>query len=110
MGENLYLSTSIYGLAVPVHDIDVLVPLGLADVGPGVERLGLPPSLEDRAMDDAMLRRGVAFIRQQGPQARVRPDQKVVFFQDWPSPEQRLKGTTSILRNLASLAKPAKAA
>jgi transcription-repair coupling factor (superfamily II helicase) len=52
----------------------------------------------------------VAFIRQQGPQARVRPDQKVVFFQDWPSPEQRLKGTTSILRNLASLAKPAKAA
>jgi transcription-repair coupling factor (superfamily II helicase) len=52
----------------------------------------------------------VAFIRQQGPQARVRPDQKVVFFQDWPSPEKRLKGTTAILRSLASLAKPAKAA
>src|SRR4051794_27222479 len=34
----------------------------------------------------------VGFIRQQGPQARVRPDQKVVFFQDWPSPEKRLKG------------------
>jgi transcription-repair coupling factor (superfamily II helicase) len=52
----------------------------------------------------------VAFIHQQGPQARVRPDQKVVFFQDWPSPEKRLKGTTAILRSLASLAKPAKAA
>jgi transcription-repair coupling factor (superfamily II helicase) len=52
----------------------------------------------------------VAFIRQQGAQARVRPDQKVVFFQDWPSPEKRLKGTTAILRSLASLAKPAKAA
>jgi transcription-repair coupling factor (superfamily II helicase) len=52
----------------------------------------------------------VAFIRQQGPQARVRPDQKVVFFQDWPSPEKRLKGTTAILRSLARLAQPAKAA
>src|SRR5436853_6706079 len=52
----------------------------------------------------------VAFIREQGPAARVRPDMKVVFFDDWPNPEQRLKGTTMILRNLASLAAPAKAA
>jgi transcription-repair coupling factor (superfamily II helicase) len=52
----------------------------------------------------------VAFIRAQGPQARVRPDMKVVFFQDWPTPEKRLKGTTAILRSLADLAKPAKAA
>jgi len=52
----------------------------------------------------------VAYIREQGPQARVRPDMKVVFFHDWPTPEKRLKGTTAILRSLANLAKPAKAA
>jgi transcription-repair coupling factor (superfamily II helicase) len=52
----------------------------------------------------------VAHIREQGPQARVRPDMKVVFFHDWPTPEKRLKGTTAILRSLANLTKPAKAA
>jgi transcription-repair coupling factor (superfamily II helicase) len=52
----------------------------------------------------------VTSIRQQGPQARVQPDQKVVFFQDWSSPEKRLKGTTAILSSLASSVKPAKAA
>jgi len=52
----------------------------------------------------------VAFIREQGPQARVRPDMKVVFFHDWATPEKRLKGTTAILRSLARLAQPAKAA
>ena len=52
----------------------------------------------------------VAFIREQGPSARVRPDMKVVFFDDWERPEERLKGTTAILRDLARLAQPAKAA
>jgi transcription-repair coupling factor (superfamily II helicase) len=52
----------------------------------------------------------VAFIRDQGPAARVRPDMKVVFFQDWPNPEQRLRGTTLILRRLVSLAEQKKAA
>jgi len=32
----------------------------------------------------------VGFIREQGPQARVRPDQRVVFFDDWEEPEERL--------------------
>jgi len=40
----------------------------------------------------------------------VRPDMKVVFFDDWESPEERLKGTTEILRRLASIAGRAKAA
>jgi transcription-repair coupling factor (superfamily II helicase) len=52
----------------------------------------------------------VAFIRDQGPGARVRPDMKVVFFQDWPQPEARLRGTTLILRRLVSLAEQKKAA
>ena len=52
----------------------------------------------------------VAFIRDQGRAARVRPDMKVVFFDDWEEPEQRLRGTIAILRNLVALAQPAKAA
>src|SRR5690348_14267713 len=34
----------------------------------------------------------VAYIREQGSEARVRPDMKVVFFDDWPSPPARLEG------------------
>jgi len=41
---------------------------------------------------------------------RIRPDQKVVFFDDWESPEDRLKGTTAVLRKLALIAGRAKAA
>ena len=52
----------------------------------------------------------VAFIRDQGQRARVRPDMKVVFFDDWEQVEQRLRGTAAILRNLVTLAEPAKAA
>ena len=32
----------------------------------------------------------IAFIREQGIAARVRPDMKVVFFEDWEQPEERL--------------------
>src|SRR4051794_15370837 len=52
----------------------------------------------------------VQFIREEGPGARVRPDMKVVFFDDWPQPEQRLKGTTFILRTLVAIAEKKKAA
>jgi transcription-repair coupling factor (superfamily II helicase) len=52
----------------------------------------------------------VRFIRDQGPAARVRPDMKVVFFADWDSPEERLKGSVAILRNLVRIAAPAQAA
>ncbi len=52
----------------------------------------------------------VSFIRQHGKAARVRPDMKVVFFQDWETPEERLSGTTEILRQLANLAENKKAA
>ncbi len=52
----------------------------------------------------------VAFIREQGAGARVRPDMKVVFFDEWERPEERLKGTTAILRRVASIAERAKAA
>jgi transcription-repair coupling factor (superfamily II helicase) len=52
----------------------------------------------------------VNFIREQGPAARVRPDMKVVFFEDWSDADERVKGTTDILRQLASLAESRKAA
>ncbi|HYY36623.1 MAG TPA: transcription-repair coupling factor, partial [Xanthobacteraceae bacterium] len=52
----------------------------------------------------------VAFIRDLGPAARVRPDMKVVFFDDWENAKVRLRGTAAILRNLVTLAQPAKAA
>jgi transcription-repair coupling factor (superfamily II helicase) len=40
----------------------------------------------------------------------VRPDMKVVFLQVWETPEERLMGTTEILRQLANLAEDRKAA
>jgi transcription-repair coupling factor (superfamily II helicase) len=52
----------------------------------------------------------IAFIREQGAGARVRPDMKVVLFDDWDVPEQRLKGTVAILRRLVGIAERAKAA
>ena len=52
----------------------------------------------------------VFFIRQHGQAAKVRPDMKVVFLQDWQTPEERLAGATEILRQLADLAEGRKAA
>ncbi len=52
----------------------------------------------------------VYFIKQHGQAAKVRPDMKVVFLQDWETPEERLTGTTEILRQLANLAENKKAA
>ena len=52
----------------------------------------------------------VSFIRSYGQAAKVRPDMKVVFLQDWETPEERLAGTTEIMRQLAQLAQSKKAA
>ena len=50
----------------------------------------------------------VAYIREEG--AKVRPDMKVVFFDDWEKPDQRLKGMTLMLRTLVAIAERKKAA
>ncbi|MBV6487691.1 MAG: Transcription-repair-coupling factor [Pseudorhodoplanes sp.] len=52
----------------------------------------------------------IRFIAAQGPRARVRPDQRVVFFEEWEQPEDRLAGTATILRELVRIAQPARAA
>lgn len=50
------------------------------------------------------------YITSQAPIAKVRPDQKVVFLDDWPKPVQRLLGTTKILRTLVKIAENQKVA
>ncbi len=53
----------------------------------------------------------ISYIAKHPVGARVRPDMKVVFFDEWDSAEERLKGATEILRTLAGIAeKAAKAA
>ena len=53
----------------------------------------------------------IAYIGKHPEGARVRPDMKVVFFDEWETPAARLKGAASILRALAGIAeKAAKAA
>ena len=58
----------------------------------------------------------IGYIREQGSGVRMRNDpknakaQQLVFFEDWPRPVERLKGTAAILRRLVSIAEPAKAA
>jgi len=58
----------------------------------------------------------IGYIHEQGAGARMRNDpknvkaQQLVFFEDWPRPVERLKGTAIILRKLVSIAETAKAA
>jgi transcription-repair coupling factor (superfamily II helicase) len=52
----------------------------------------------------------IAYIVAHPAGARVRPDMKVVFFDEWDTPNERLKGATEILRTLVSIAERAKAA
>jgi transcription-repair coupling factor (superfamily II helicase) len=52
----------------------------------------------------------IAYIAKHPVGARVRPDMKVVFFDEWDAPPERLKGATEILRSLVAIAERAKAA
>jgi transcription-repair coupling factor (superfamily II helicase) len=53
----------------------------------------------------------ITYIGKHSEGARVRPDMKVVFFDEWESAETRLKGAAGILRTLVGIAeKGAKAA
>ena len=46
----------------------------------------------------------VRFIGDQGAQARIRPDQSIVFMREWPNAEKRLAGAAVIMTQLAKLA------
>src|SRR6202158_1377766 len=52
----------------------------------------------------------IAYINKHPEGARVRPDMKVVFFDEWETAPERLKGATGILRTLVGIAERAKAA
>ena len=45
----------------------------------------------------------VGFIGQQGPAAKIRPDQSIVFIRDWATPEKRLNGSATIMTQLVKL-------
>ncbi|HVW93635.1 MAG TPA: transcription-repair coupling factor, partial [Devosia sp.] len=49
----------------------------------------------------------VRLVGDPGMHARIRPDQKLVFARDWPTADQRLKGTAAILSRMARLAEGA---
>ena len=46
----------------------------------------------------------VKLIAEHAGTMKVRPDQKVVVMRDWPTPESRLRGAESLLRQLSRLA------
>jgi transcription-repair coupling factor (superfamily II helicase) len=52
----------------------------------------------------------IAYIAKHPAGARVRPDMKVVFFDEWATPKARLKGAAGILRALTALAEKGKKA
>jgi transcription-repair coupling factor (superfamily II helicase) len=46
----------------------------------------------------------ISYVSEQASFAKVRPDMKIVFIRDVEHPEERVKATTAILRNLARIA------
>src|SRR5690606_32180424 len=46
----------------------------------------------------------VRMVADPAMQVRIKPDQKLVFARNWPTPEARLKGTAAILAKMAKLA------
>lgn len=49
----------------------------------------------------------VKLVSDPANQVRIKPDQKLVFVRNWPTPETRLKGAAAILSKLAKLAESA---
>ncbi|MDB5508147.1 MAG: mfd [Hyphomicrobiales bacterium] len=52
----------------------------------------------------------VRFIAEQGSEAKVRPDMRIVFIRDFDTPAERLEGTRQIMRTLVAIAEKKKAA
>jgi hypothetical protein len=78
-----------------------------------VERIEVGPKSAVLAFHDNIFSNPeglIGYIAKHPEGARVRPDMKVVFFNEWETPPARLKGAAGILRNLVSIAERAKAA
>ena len=46
----------------------------------------------------------IAFIRDEGHKVKLQPDHRLIYFGNWPLPEDRLAGTRDLLKRLASIA------
>jgi len=46
----------------------------------------------------------IAFIGDAGKQVKLQPDHKLIYYANWPSPEDRLKGARDLLKRLAKIA------
>jgi transcription-repair coupling factor (superfamily II helicase) len=78
-----------------------------------VERIEVGPKGAVLALRDSTFANPeglIAYIAKHPEGARVRPDMKVVFFDEWETAPERLKGATGILRTLVGIAERAKAA
>jgi len=52
----------------------------------------------------------VRYVSEQGPDAKVRPDMRIVFMRDFDTASERLEGTRLILRTLVAIAEKGKKA
>ena len=78
-----------------------------------VERIEVGPKGAVLALRDNIFNNPdglIAYIAKHPAGARVRPDMKVVFFDEWDTANERLKGATGILRSHVAIADRAKAA
>ena len=71
--------------------------------------LASPPGPAILALD-ADRRAGQTELQQLQSQRNEKSGQKLVFLDDWEKADERLKGATAIVRRLADIAKPKKAA
>jgi transcription-repair coupling factor (superfamily II helicase) len=46
----------------------------------------------------------IDFIRDAGKQVKLQPDHRLIFYANWPKPEDRLAGTRELLKRLAKIA------
>jgi transcription-repair coupling factor (superfamily II helicase) len=78
-----------------------------------VERIEVGPKGAVLALRDNIFQNPdglISYIAKHPAGARVRPDMKVVFFDEWDSPKARLKGAAGILRALVGIAEKGKRA
>jgi len=46
----------------------------------------------------------IAFIREEGHKVKLQPDHRLIYFGNWPTPEERLIGTRNLLKKLVAIA------
>jgi transcription-repair coupling factor (superfamily II helicase) len=46
----------------------------------------------------------IAFIREEGHKVKLQPDHRLIYFGNWPTPEERLIGTRDLLKKLVAIA------